>query len=129
MQATYKQVCYFHTSNRKEDSPTFPAMLLQFVEKQQTIGFRRFFNARHTQNKTKGHVVFAENVKKKWEDCGPSTSGFQVRAFVSTEAKHHTQQLPKLRKVTSTSGFRSSGFREYRSQTSHTTTPEIVKSD
>jgi hypothetical protein len=41
----------------------------------------------------------------------------------------NTQQLPKMREVTSMSGFRTSGFREYNSQYQRTTIPEIAKGD
>jgi hypothetical protein len=62
------------------------------------------------------------------KDCGTTLWGFRVRGFASTKAKHqHKQQLPKLRKVTSTSGFWISGFRKYKCPNNIQQLPKMQK--
>jgi hypothetical protein len=54
------------------------------------------------------------------KDCGATLWGFRVRGFASTKAKHqHKQQLPKLRKVTSTSGILDFGISSTSAQTTY----------
>jgi hypothetical protein len=99
-----------------------PTMFLQLCEETEVNWVLVITNA----EKNEGPRYLPKSEIRK--DCGPTLRDFRVRGFASTKTKHqHTQQLPKLRKVTSTSGFRSSGFREYKCPNNTQQLPKMRK--